>query len=342
MTAAAETVPTETRRVLLALGQENPDQAAGDVAKITLERRIDGGAHEWTETYDDPSSFAVEAVARAFGGGQYRANLLRADGTFIARPSFRVAGEPIRRAPSASAVAPSSELEQLRAELSRLRAQLEGGGGRGGSPILEVMQVMIPLMTAMMTAQGAAMKPVLEALAQKDRPAVDPLGMCMQLLDLLDKRGGDGGSGDGYGKVIEQVGIPLLGRLTEMAKQEQAPAAAPAAPLAPGAPAPQQNPPTLMELLGEAVPDLVNMAELGAGPQLVAHRVVAAADEPQLEVIEQLLDLEAAGRDEFFRSFPATVIHRTWFEKFFTALEQELPEEPDEPPAAANAGAGAQ
>lgn len=323
-------VTGEARRILLDLGAENPDAVAAEqLGKVQLYRR-EGGTWEWLDDFEDPALFTLEAVRARYGGGDYQARLLRPGGTYLGRPSFRIAGAPIAKPAGAPpAAAPDAVLERILERLERLEHQPAPRAQQQESPALEMVKLMVPLMTAMSTASATAMAPLLEALAKRDRPALDPLEMFKQFRELMAEEGGRGG----YDDVIRGVGLPLLSRLTELARTE-APAAPGATVPHPAPPLPVSTLPPWAQLIQPHVDGLLTLATVRADPAYPVEQIMQQATDEELSFIGDFLDRGDAARDEFYATFPAAMKHRSWFDRFFAALEQELPEDDGEEEAA--------
>lgn len=329
------TLGAETRRLLLELGYENPDAHTDEVTKVQLYRRDSrSGKYEWLETFEDPSSFDLALVRSRWGGGSYLAKLQRAGGAYLVQPAFSIAGPSLMPAEvSGESSGPASELAQLRAELAELKAATARPSERHESPALEMVKMMVPIMTAMSTAQASAMAPLLEALSKRDRPALDPLELFDRLNDMIERRvGGGNGAGAGYGDVIRDVGLPLLARLQDMAAREPAPAA-PALPNpAAASPMTERVLPPWAQLIRPHLDGLLTLATVRADPSYPVERLLAAVSEEELSFITDQLDRGQEGREEFFALFPETMRHRAWIERFFDALDQALPEDQDDAP----------
>jgi hypothetical protein len=325
----ATQAPTgEARRILLELGADGE----GDVGKVALFKRADrGGTFEWVDTWEDPAGFSLEAVRARFGGGDYQAKLHKPDGTYLAGPQFKIAGPSKSVAPDAAAApAAGGELAELRAQIVELKALIAGRSA--SNPALDMVQIMVPLMTAMSTAATAGMAPLLEALAKRDKPS-DPLSSIetlSRLMELVDSRRGEDGMG-GYGGVVKELGIPLFKGLQEMAARAEPPVPHTSAlPPAPPPAAPEigtgHPPPPWVHLIRGQIPQLLHLALARGDVDFWAAQVIQGASDEQVSFLADLLDDGDAGRAQFFSWFPETMEHRTWFERLFDALDAQLPQ----------------
>lgn len=331
----------EVRRILQELGVEDPD-AEGQLAKVTLSRRDGRGSnYAWLETFEDPEEFTLEAVRERYGGGEYQARLMDPAGQFIKTRTFKIAGPSKRPPEEEPAPRATPELEAVRVQLEELRAELaRAREPKGSDALLDMFKIVVPMMTAMQQASATAMAPLLEALAKRDKPALDPLEMLERAADLLERRNGGGGSG-GYEGVIREVGLPLLGKLHELAHQERAPGelanpeSAPVLHRRPVPPPPVSGSPMLppwAQLIAPHLEGLLTLATVRADPAFAVEKVLENASEEELSFIGDQLDKGDDGRAEFFALFPPAMRYRSWFDSFFDALDDALPQEGEEGP----------
>lgn len=303
----------------------------GQVTKVVVKRRPGPGRTLAYLTTHHGADLTLEQLRADFGGGQFQLSLMNGSG-YLKAVTLDIEGPPKQEDPPAAPAAPVAHAPQ--------------SGG-------EALQQAVQIATMMQTAQSALLAPLLEALtAQREvregPTAADLMNALLQGIELGKEGARDG---DGYGHVVRELGVPLLGLLGRGGPLT--PGAAPAAPggalPAPGAPgAPPAGPaapsggapppggpselPGWAQMLRPHVPNLVTLAKLRADPEYWAGQTEGQLDDDQAELLVDQLVRGDAFLEDLERHFPELALYRRWTERFAAHLVELLT--PDTPEAA--------
>lgn len=315
-----------TRRILEVIGVDAEEIETADTPEtqpvaVEIYRIHPGGEESLCERLD-PDDFVngggLVLVQRRHGGGKYRIRVRSQDGRSIKTKTKRVEDLPAGAAPAAADVA-GSRIERL---LERLLEQRGGGGMPPG-----FMEAVSSIAAANAQAQATLVAPLLAALTQKDSRGDATERVLDALLRGVELGKETASAGEGFGATVRELLPGALRALQQLPTGGEAvnPSST-RTPAAPPVALPDPNLPAWARVLAPRVPDLVSLAGMRADVDYWAERIVDDVDGERLTFIEDQLHRGAPFREDFFRVFPATMEHRSWFERLFDSLAAELAE----------------
>lgn len=316
------------------------------------------------DDYLDPipvEECSIDYVKQRYGGGEYKGRFVDAktqkyiEGGGIW--SFSIAGAA-RADANGTNGGGLTQADVALAEMKGTLAAMKDRPATAGDPAAMAISIATAMATVMTTAMAAMGKMV---SAQPAAPQGDLIGTIAGVLDLLDRRGGNGGGeGNDSGLGLKMVdamitgfreisaaqragGAParrVVGHIDERGATRTPPASPAATP--PTEPAPATAPEATVKLqqpetgsvvdvtkLKPYITQLVDLAKKDRDPSLYAAVMLDGLDMKLPQVIA-FLEEQRTPEDRqrlqvnLLGAFPETAPYAGWFDQFFTALWAEL------------------
>lgn len=309
-------LPADILRVLDELGDQ--------ISKVAVYRMTENHKQAWVGTIP-ADEFALDYVARRWGGGRYVARCNGPDGAFVKGVTFYI-DESIRPErkdePSAFGTDPLTKLL-----LDRVLAAPAAAAGNPMDLVASLAAASATQAQAMMTAMTPLLAKITELASGGGRGGD---GNAADILQAVELGIGLGGKDEGYMPVIKEVGVPLVRALERMmadrgsGRHRVAVERGAADVAAPNVEPPAPAGPAWVDVVRPYVAKLLQFAERGDEPNLWA-----AVLDTQYPKFARWLDTAVVHPDfeaQLYGHFPELGPHRDWIHAFLVEFGPETDE----------------